>query len=537
MSVDDSIYGSGGVFSPSRGAQCVVATALQAAIRQAFPEVPPSETAGLAHSTVLFRGLRVRMGMHCGLGEAEVADNKASGRITYPGRALQMAKAVSDAGRGGHVTLSSAVLSALDPRPGHVHYSGPYLVLQGGKCVLKEGQAPVDVLCAFSSALLPRAGHMEGLRCVATKVPGSLQAPLGLVAIALAQVESPEDFVGWGLEASLAAHKALLDVAARLAVRHGGYLVHTRPGSFQGAFTTARAALWWLLDLLEDLCPGARRAALISASMSASQASLSVDTDRDAAALTRAAAMARLSNLVVKGGLDVGVLPATLGPTGEVAYAGTALKRATCLAANAAWHEILVSLEAVRGVLGEGHPLSQAIAAHALQQRRRPTSGWRRASALLGQGSLGGAGSPSPSAPLGALLTHRAPSHGPSDPGGPLSGQSLGVGLKPYPRARPQSHSDAPVGLDRLRSGQSVNGAAVDELLAEGVVGTLYPQSPSGGGLTPVRDGTQSQDVVFGPGLRLVKHKGAVLEACAVRRQGAAAAGGGAGEGAVELGG
>ncbi|KAG2481934.1 hypothetical protein HYH03_019111 [Edaphochlamys debaryana] len=432
--------------------------------------------------------------MHCGLGEAEVSDNKASGRITYPGRALQMAKAVSDAGRGGHVTLSSAVLGALDPRPGHVHYSGPYLVLQGGKCVLKEGQAPVDVLCAFSSALLPRAGHMEGLRCL-----GRCKRRWALMAVALAQVEDPDEFAGWGLEASLASHKALLGEAARLAVHHGGYLVHTPPGSFQAAFTSPAAALAWLLDLQEDLDPGTTEEVVAVPTLEvprvATQAALSSDTDRDVAFLTRAAAMARLSILMVRGGLDVGVLPATMGPTGEVAYAGTALKRAACLAANAAWHEILVSLEAVRGVLGEGHPLSQAIALRTTQQRRRPASARFRTSV------------PSRDARQGYVdllkafaVAERSTSQ--TSQGGPGTapfGQSPGVGASQY-RGQSQSQYGA---SGNLPSRISAGGALPDELLAEGVAGTLLLRSLPGG--------------VPGP------HKGAVLEACAVRRQGAAA--------------
>ncbi|KAG2485587.1 hypothetical protein HYH03_015748 [Edaphochlamys debaryana] len=461
-------------------------------------------------------GLRVRMGMHCGLGEAEVADNKASGRITYPGRALQMAKAVSDAGRGGHVTLSSAVLSALDPRPGHVHYSGPYLVLQGGKCVLKEGQAPVDVLCAFSSALLPRAGHMEGLRCFSTKVPGTLQAPLGLMAVALAQVEDPDESAGWGLEASLASHKALLSEAARLAVQHGGYLVHTSPGSFQAAFTSPAAALAWLMDLQEDLDPGGNRASMLScsalASREATSGNMSVDTDsttREAAVLTRAVAMARLSILVVRGGLDVGVLPATMGPTGEVAYAGTALKRATCLAANAAWHKILVSLEAVRGVLGEAHPLSTAIALHATQQKRRPVSGKFRSS-VTGRDARQGYMDLLKAFAVAERSTSQTSQGG---PGTAPSGQSPGVGASQY-RGQSQSQGWAAGAPERPPLPPSKEGAAPLDLLAQPVPGTLPSASKN--------ESSKAQDVVFRPGLRLVKHKG-VLEACAVRRQGAAA--------------
>ncbi|KAG2489485.1 hypothetical protein HYH03_011938 [Edaphochlamys debaryana] len=304
-------------------------------------------------------------------------DLAPSGRVLRPPRpGLPVPSLPPLAGSTG--TASRPVLSALDPRPGHVHYSGPYLVLQGGKCVLKEGQAPVDVLCAFSSALLPGRGHMEGLRC-----RGRCKPPLGLMAVALAQV-------------------------------------HTSPGSFQAAFTSPCRS-----PGLADGPPGGPGPAVTGrpclscsalASREATSGNMSVDTDsttREAAVLTRAVAMARLSILVVRGGLDVGVLPATMGPTGEVAYAGTALKRATCLAANAAWHKILVSLE--------------------------------------------------------------------------LCGACW----------------------------ESKEGAAPLDLLAQPVPGTLPSASKN--------ESSKAQDVVFGPGLRLVKHKGAVLEACAVRRQGAAA--------------
>lgn len=57
--------------------------------------------------TLLFRGLRVRIGMHSGIDSSlDVFKNPSSGRTRYVGRSMAVAKAVCDAAQGGMVLLS-----------------------------------------------------------------------------------------------------------------------------------------------------------------------------------------------------------------------------------------------------------------------------------------------------------------------------------------------------------------------------------------------------------------------------------------------
>lgn len=65
---------------------------------------------------LVFRGLRVRLGLHTGISSAaDVIENKVSGRVEYAGVPLALAKAVSDAGHGGMVLLSGDTFAALPP--------------------------------------------------------------------------------------------------------------------------------------------------------------------------------------------------------------------------------------------------------------------------------------------------------------------------------------------------------------------------------------------------------------------------------------
>ncbi len=79
------------------------------------------------------RGLRVRMGVHSGVAEADVKGaDPQSRRTKYGGRALGTAKAMGDCGHGGTVTLSEACLAALARSPDrlvqlvHVIHLGDY---------------------------------------------------------------------------------------------------------------------------------------------------------------------------------------------------------------------------------------------------------------------------------------------------------------------------------------------------------------------------------------------------------------------------
>lgn len=123
------------------------------------PQGPCSHTSVTGH--VLFRGLRIRMGLHTGVHHAsDVSENKASGRVVYSGEALVMAKAVSDASHGGLVLVSSTTLARLQ----HITLCsawlcGPHstpLVIPMGTHVLKDTAQPAQLYAVTSMRHLAR---------------------------------------------------------------------------------------------------------------------------------------------------------------------------------------------------------------------------------------------------------------------------------------------------------------------------------------------------------------------------------------------
>ncbi len=64
------------------------------------------------------RGLRVRVGLHSGLSEEDVVEDKQTNAVKYVGRALSVAKVLCDCGHGGMVLLSEACYGALVPASG-----------------------------------------------------------------------------------------------------------------------------------------------------------------------------------------------------------------------------------------------------------------------------------------------------------------------------------------------------------------------------------------------------------------------------------
>ncbi|EFJ46766.1 hypothetical protein VOLCADRAFT_92910 [Volvox carteri f. nagariensis] len=435
----DGIIGSRGGGGDAAAAVAPAAMRLVEALNRMFPEDHSYDsTAPCTGQLVIFRcffplswalGLRVRMGLHCGItSAAEVQYNRASGRIVYPGPTLQLTKAVADAGHGGQITVTARVQHAATGIVNH-HLGGAgasgsygyaggvgdgismtYIVLAAGSHVLKAGGPAVEMYGVYGKGLVARAGHVGPLRTEAEKVPGVLFAPLGRVAVALAQVQDPDEFAGWGLEASLESHREMLKEAGVLACRHGGYLVPTPPGSFQAVFCQPESAVRWILELQDDLGPeersaaaggvggdmagpaedatgtsgslfgtaeGGRMGAAVAAAAAAagtmvaaaaatvlhspSSASGSADTGNAVHHLQRATAAARLSVLHVKGGVEIGDAMATMRAGGSLSYCGGAAKRAACLAANASWHEVLVSVEVVRALEGKEHLALMAL--------------------------------------------------------------------------------------------------------------------------------------------------------------------------------
>ncbi|KAG2444126.1 hypothetical protein HYH02_009066 [Chlamydomonas schloesseri] len=87
---------------------------------------------------LVFAGLRVRVGLHCGVTDArDIQYNAATARMTFGGEGLRIAKAVCDCASGGQVVMSGEVLLRLQ-----LAGSGGVLLLQQQQMLL-QGQTHV----------------------------------------------------------------------------------------------------------------------------------------------------------------------------------------------------------------------------------------------------------------------------------------------------------------------------------------------------------------------------------------------------------
>ncbi|KAG2454151.1 hypothetical protein HYH02_001187 [Chlamydomonas schloesseri] len=329
----------------------------------------PTQTVdALADGRCVFRGLRVRIGFHGGrLSESEVSFNRASQRTVYSGSVARAAKAVGDVGRGGQIMASAHTLAAVSPS---LLRSDTLLVLHAGRHVIKEDDThDTELYCLYGRALAARAAVVEPPRSHLVKVPGSLSAPLGRLAVALLQV-GDSSATSRGLEATAGLFSLARTRAQERAAELGGYLLLTSPGTLQATFTTPLASVQWMLEI-QDLVLSWNDAAVAAAeaaqtSVPSAEAASPTSTNEhnlgDAGELlTAAAAAGGELQLSARGGADVGSLQASFTADGWVSYSGGACKRVACMTARAAWGAALVSVELARKVLGPGHPQLEAI--------------------------------------------------------------------------------------------------------------------------------------------------------------------------------
>ncbi|KAG2490225.1 hypothetical protein HYH03_011350 [Edaphochlamys debaryana] len=318
----------------SEGGRAVLETVdVQALLKSCWVEAPLAAAAEAlptpCDTHLVFRGLRVRMGFHRGvLGPCDVNTNQASQRVMYSGPVLQLARAIGDVGRGGQVLMSTAALASLNPQQ---LASEAAVVLHSGRHVIKPSDASsVELYSVFGQGLLPRAVFMEPPRSHIAMAPGVLEAPLGRLAVAVAQVE---ELGGLGPQGVMGLYGTLRAQAQDLAASLKGYLLLTGPGALQAVFHDPAAAARWCLLFHETVLDLSQS----PDAMFQSRVQLGMD-------------------LGVRSGVDVGTLEGGLTFDGRLSYEGSACKVAKCLAANAAWGEVLASFAVVTAVLGEGHP-------------------------------------------------------------------------------------------------------------------------------------------------------------------------------------
>ncbi|MFL5343970.1 MAG: ATP-binding protein [Hyalangium sp.] len=189
---------------------------------------------------LLYRGLRVRMGVH--VGEPERRMDARTGQIDYVGRMVNVAARVADAGHGGQVLLSGAAWAQV---AGMLERLGRPSVRVLGNFRLKGISEPIPLLELLPLSLADR--HFESLR-VREERRGNLP-------------EEPGDIIG--REEELETLRLWLSEGARLITIMGpGGMGKTRLvthfGSLELATRAWEGGVWWC-DLteattLEDIC-------------------------------------------------------------------------------------------------------------------------------------------------------------------------------------------------------------------------------------------------------------------------------------------
>ncbi len=226
--------------------------------------------------------------MHTGLHDAkDVVVNATTGRTQYTGPLLSTAKAVADCAHGGMVVLSSATFSAL---PVARLSSLGTLLNMGEYRFTSELVQPGAVYQVVAPALRPRLSVLEPTLRTATQLQlGVLQAPVGRISIAFANVVGAAALLAWDAEVARRALELFHHKAAQLMISPAGvsppagdarrstlslvgvgggggapqaasaiadqraYVVEMAGGLCLASFPTSSAAILWALRLVDAL--------------------------------------------------------------------------------------------------------------------------------------------------------------------------------------------------------------------------------------------------------------------------------------------
>ncbi|KAG2495777.1 hypothetical protein HYH03_006022 [Edaphochlamys debaryana] len=222
-------------------------------------------------ASLLFRGLRVRVGVTCArLTAAELQYNTAAARMVLGGPALAAAKALADLAHGGQVLMSCRAHEQLrEELPGSNGRPSGVLLLKMGTFQQQpayglgrscNGAEPFSVLWATSPSLSQRLASWPPLR-----LPPGLStlndvycAPVERVSYVVVQIPAYQSLVAWDEHVAKEA-LGLLHLTAQELFQAGdamGFEVETAAsttGELHFAFTAAAPAAWWAESLRRAL--------------------------------------------------------------------------------------------------------------------------------------------------------------------------------------------------------------------------------------------------------------------------------------------
>lgn len=227
----------------------ITATTVEEFLRALVEITGTMSQACVYHGHLLYKGLRVRIGLHTGLTDpACLIQNSRTNRVQYVGRPLALANAVCSAGEGGWVLLSGDTFTLVQDS---THSSG-VLFASMGQQRLKDVQPAVMLYQAWSRELVYRACAAGQLRYCRQLSPTYLEAPYNQVAVCFMNVVGLGTLNAWSAHIARASVDTYQRIAGAELEKWQGYFVNgnANTGLLVTAFTQPAYAIRWALSTI-----------------------------------------------------------------------------------------------------------------------------------------------------------------------------------------------------------------------------------------------------------------------------------------------
>eukprot|EP00798_Chlamydomonas_sp_ICE-L_P021495 gene21495-28475_t len=188
-------------------------------------------------SILMWRGLRVRMGMHTGVGDSkDIEYNRITGRTEYSGESMAITKSVADAATGGMVTCTEATFQQVHPSSLDVSM---VIAHMGELSFDDDSSMNVNVYQALAPEMLLRSAMMEPLRRCKQLSLGFLDAPHDGGAVAYLRIDTAAIARVNGEEMTKKVMKAVEPIVQHALFESRGYLLGFFGGVFLASFSAA----------------------------------------------------------------------------------------------------------------------------------------------------------------------------------------------------------------------------------------------------------------------------------------------------------
>ncbi|KXZ43981.1 hypothetical protein GPECTOR_76g803 [Gonium pectorale] len=288
---------------------------------------------------LMFRGLRVRMGVHSGLsGETDAVQlNRTANRMQYTGLGMQMAKAVCDCAHGGQVLLTQAAFMQLAVE----NLKERVMVLHMGEHRMKDELPSCSIYSACPRALQGRLPALRSIRSSQQHSLGVLDAPAGQVVVVFMHVVGAMSILDWRPDLAHTALTMFRDHVTLELIKYQGYLVEAVDGLVLASFSSPSAGLRWAVKCQHDMTMLPWPQELLSHEACEEWLIPRVNA---VSGLTEEALLFR--GLRLKAGVDMGRLRGEINCiTGRMSYRGRAMNRAARIVAAAGTGQVLASAE------------------------------------------------------------------------------------------------------------------------------------------------------------------------------------------------